>query len=77
MWLLIGYAWIKCEIEEDRDCYNVFKAANIIGRRGSVFGAEDRFVRLSLVKTQDDFDILLHRLNKLVFEELYTKPTTF
>ncbi|XWS24915.1 hypothetical protein CRYUN_Cryun27aG0025900 [Craigia yunnanensis] len=64
-----AYAWLKCEREEDKDCYAVLKAANIIGRQGNVFGAEDRYVRLSLVKSQDDFDILTDRLNKLVSEE--------
>ncbi|XP_015886333.2 tryptophan aminotransferase-related protein 4-like isoform X1 [Ziziphus jujuba] len=64
-----AYAWLRCEREEDKDCYAVLKAANIIGRRGGVFGAEDRYVRLSLLRSQDDFDLLLHRLNQLVLEE--------
>ncbi|GMJ02391.1 TRYPTOPHAN AMINOTRANSFERASE RELATED 4 [Hibiscus trionum] len=64
-----AYAWVKCEREEDKDCYAVLKAANIIGRRGNVFGSEDRYVRLSLVRSQDDFDILIHRLQKEVSEE--------
>ncbi|EXC44174.1 Tryptophan aminotransferase-related protein 3 [Morus notabilis] len=42
-------AWLKCEWEEDKDCYAVLKAANIIGRRGSMFGAEEQYVRLSLI----------------------------
>ncbi|KAK8623420.1 hypothetical protein V6N13_118305 [Hibiscus sabdariffa] len=44
-----AYAWLKCESEEDKDCYEVLKAANIIGRRGNVFGSEDYYVRLSLI----------------------------
>ncbi|KAF3445640.1 hypothetical protein FNV43_RR10816 [Rhamnella rubrinervis] len=64
-----AYAWLKCEREEDKDCYGVLKAANIISRKGSLFGAESRYVRLSLLRTQDDFDLLLQRLNKLVLEE--------
>ncbi|KAL4311385.1 hypothetical protein GQ457_01G010630 [Hibiscus cannabinus] len=40
------YAWLKCEREEDKDCYEVLMAANIIGRRGNVFGSEDHYVRL-------------------------------
>ncbi|KAL5560252.1 hypothetical protein UlMin_036463 [Ulmus minor] len=70
-----AYAWVKCEREEDEDCSAVLKAAKIIGRGGSAFDAKDRFVRLSLIKTQDDFDQLLHRLNKLVSEEESIKPT--
>ncbi|KAL1091677.1 hypothetical protein V6Z11_D07G173900 [Gossypium hirsutum] len=62
------YAWLKCEREEDKDCYAVLEAANIIGRQGNLFGAEDGYVRLSLVRTQDDFDILIERLHKLITE---------
>ncbi|XVF29857.1 hypothetical protein REPUB_Repub16aG0006600 [Reevesia pubescens] len=64
-----AYAWVKCEREEDKDCYAVLKAANINGREGNKFGSENRYVRLSLVKSQDDFDILIERLKKLVSEE--------
>ncbi|KAI4346546.1 hypothetical protein L6164_007435 [Bauhinia variegata] len=64
-----AYAWLKCEREEDKDCYRILRAANIIGREGSMFSAEDRYVRLSLIKSQDDFEILADRLMKLVAEE--------
>ncbi|ONH90216.1 hypothetical protein PRUPE_8G041100 [Prunus persica] len=65
-----AYAWVKCEREEDKDCYAVLQEeANVYGRRGSHFGAEDRFVRLTLLRSQDDFDLLLQRLNQLVLEE--------
>ncbi|CAB4289406.1 unnamed protein product [Prunus armeniaca] len=65
-----AYAWVKCEREEDKDCYAVLQEeANVYGRRGSQFGAEDRFVRLTLLRSQDDFDLLLQRLNQLVLEE--------
>ncbi|XP_022773445.1 tryptophan aminotransferase-related protein 4-like [Durio zibethinus] len=64
-----AYAWLKCEREEDKDCNAVLMAANIIGRQGSRFGTEDCYVRLSLIRSQDDFNILMERLNKLVAEE--------
>ncbi|KAE8701596.1 Pyridoxal phosphate (PLP)-dependent transferases superfamily protein, putative isoform 2 [Hibiscus syriacus] len=64
-----AYAWLKCESEEDEDCYAVLKAANIIGRRGNLFGAEDRYVRLSLIGTEDDFNMLLERLKELISKE--------
>ncbi|KAF5735331.1 putative Alliin lyase precursor [Tripterygium wilfordii] len=64
-----AYAWLKCEREEDKNCYTVLEAANIIGRAGKAFGAEDRYVRLSLLRSQDDFDVTLQHLNKLVLEE--------
>ncbi|CAI0396336.1 unnamed protein product [Linum tenue] len=64
-----AYGWLKCEREEESDCYGVLKAAGIIGRGGSVFYATDRNVRLSLIKTRDDFDLLVDKLQKLVSAE--------
>ncbi|KAB2621032.1 tryptophan aminotransferase-related protein 4-like [Pyrus ussuriensis x Pyrus communis] len=69
-----AYAWVKCEREEDKDCYGVLQQeANVYGRRGSLFGAEDRYVRLALIRSEDDFDILLQRLNHLVLAERNSK----
>ncbi|KAJ9146083.1 hypothetical protein P3X46_028394 [Hevea brasiliensis] len=64
-----AYAWVNCEKEEDKDCYEVFQAGNITSRKGHRFFAGDRYVRLSLIRSQDDFDLLLHKLNQLVSEE--------
>ncbi|PWA47192.1 pyridoxal phosphate-dependent transferase [Artemisia annua] len=61
-----AYVWVKCEREEEDDCGVVLNAGNIIGRSGSSFGAKDRYVRLSLIKSQDDFELLLQRLTELV-----------
>ncbi|KAM1763290.1 hypothetical protein ACFX11_002646 [Malus domestica] len=71
---MAAYAWVKCEREEDKDCYGVLQQeANVYGRRGSLFGAEDRYVRLALIRSEDDFDILLQRLNHLVLAERNSK----
>ncbi|CAH1446144.1 unnamed protein product [Lactuca virosa] len=61
-----AYAWVKCEREEEDDCRAVLKAGKIIGRSGSTYKAKDRYVRLSLIKSQDDFDLLMLRLTELV-----------
>ncbi|XP_004233981.2 tryptophan aminotransferase-related protein 4-like [Solanum lycopersicum] len=61
-----AFAWLKCEAEEDEECHNVLREANIIGRKGAVFGVENRYVRLSVVNSRDDFDLLLQRLQDLV-----------
>nr|GMD91164.1 tryptophan aminotransferase-related protein 4-like [Ipomoea batatas] len=61
-----SYAWVKCLREEETDCSAVMEAAKIIGRAGSIFGTEDRYVRLSLLKRDDDFEQLLARLRELV-----------
>ncbi|XP_011100608.1 tryptophan aminotransferase-related protein 4-like [Sesamum indicum] len=67
-----AYAWLKCERENDTNCNQVLRAANIIGRAGSAFNVEDRYARLSLLKTDDDFNLLLLRLGKLISEDIYT-----
>lgn len=64
-----AYAWLKCEREKDTDCNAVLSSAKIIGRSGSLFSAEDRYVRLSLLKSDDDFNLLLNRLKDLVASE--------
>ncbi|XP_062099652.1 tryptophan aminotransferase-related protein 4-like [Humulus lupulus] len=69
-----AFAWLKCLRKEEKDCHAVLAAANIMGCRGSTYGAEDKFVRLSLVGTQDDFDHLLHQVKILISEE---KPNRF
>ncbi|KAK4849433.1 hypothetical protein QYF36_024750 [Acer negundo] len=63
-----AFAWVKCEREEDINCHEVLKAAKIIGRAGRIFQGLDQYVRLSLLRSQDDFDLLIHRLSKLVSE---------
>ncbi|KMT13116.1 hypothetical protein BVRB_4g086580 [Beta vulgaris subsp. vulgaris] len=61
-----AYAWVKCEREEDSDCYEVLKAADILGRKGQSYGTENQYVRLSLIKSQRDFDLLLQKLEMLM-----------
>ncbi|KAK8930589.1 Tryptophan aminotransferase-related protein 3 [Platanthera zijinensis] len=65
-----AYAWVKCEREEDADCEAVLKEAGIISRAGTAFDAESRYTRLSLIKTNDDFDQLLLKIEALVSKEL-------
>lgn len=70
---MAAYGWLKCNREEDKDCYRVLKEEGIIGREGTLFGAESNYVRLSLIKSQDDFDALLYQIIKLVNKEVGTK----
>ncbi|GLJ26927.1 hypothetical protein SUGI_0527040 [Cryptomeria japonica] len=61
-----AYAWVKCEKEEETDCTGVLRKAGIIGRNASVFEADKRYVRLSLLKRDDNFALLERRLQALV-----------
>lgn len=64
--MVAAYAWVKCEFEEDEDCAEVLKEAGIISRSGTIFEASSGYTRLSLIKTQDDFDLLLQKMVALV-----------
>ncbi|CAJ1953083.1 unnamed protein product [Sphenostylis stenocarpa] len=70
-----AFASLKCDtsVLEDRSCYEVLEEANITGREGSLFGADNHHVRLSLVRSEDDFDLLLRQINKLVSVESHDK----
>ena len=64
--LSAAYAWLKCEEEEDRNCSAVLRAGGIISRAGYKFGADGRYTRLSLLRSQDDFDLLMQRMDALI-----------
>ncbi|KAL0440386.1 UNVERIFIED_CONTAM: Tryptophan aminotransferase-related protein 4 [Sesamum latifolium] len=71
-----AFAWLKCAKEEDSNCHKVLHhEANILGREGRSFNAEDSYVRLSLVKSADDFNLLLDRLKELVSKEEQKQTT--
>nr|CAD1833929.1 unnamed protein product [Ananas comosus var. bracteatus] len=58
--------WRKLNEVEDEDCAEVLKEAGIISRTGTIFEASSGYTRLSLIKTQDDFDLLLQKMVALV-----------
>jgi len=60
---------LKCEREEDKNCYEILEAAGINGRTGSLYSDDDHYVRLSLIRSQDDFDILINKLKTLVAKQ--------
>ncbi|XP_078439342.1 pyridoxal phosphate (PLP)-dependent transferases superfamily protein isoform X2 [Wolffia australiana] len=60
-----AYAWLKCERETDMDCATVMRTGGIIPREGILYGASSQHVRLSLIKSHDDFDQLLTKMKSL------------
>uniref|UniRef100_A0A0A9EBX3 Alliinase C-terminal domain-containing protein n=1 Tax=Arundo donax TaxID=35708 RepID=A0A0A9EBX3_ARUDO len=66
-----AYAWVKCEREEDEDCYGALLKAKIISRSGVANEARSRYTRISLLKSDDDFDVLMERVTDLVNAEKY------
>lgn len=65
---------MKCEREEDEDCYEALLKANIITRTGVEYEAGSRYTRISLLKSDDDFDVLMERVQDLVDAEKYDPP---
>nr|BAD06448.1 alliinase-like [Allium cepa] len=61
-----SYGWLKCEWKEDTDCEAVLRNGQIKTQSGVLFEADSRYTRLSLIKTQDDFDQMIQKLKPLV-----------
>ena len=66
---MAAYAWLKCEREEDRYCEAALRNEGIITRSGVIFEAGSRYTRLSLIKTQDDFEQLMKKMEAAVAKE--------
>ncbi|XP_076932147.1 tryptophan aminotransferase-related protein 4-like [Bidens hawaiensis] len=64
-----AFAWVKCEREEDDNCNAVLDAGKVIGRPGTLFDDSNRYTRLSLTQSEDDFKLLMKRLTELVDQE--------
>jgi len=58
------------------NCYETLKAARMIGCEGSIFSADERYVRLSIIKSKDDFEILTNKLRSLVAKEWESNPAS-
>ncbi|CAO1945185.1 unnamed protein product [Urochloa humidicola] len=72
-----AYAWVKCEREEDHDCYEALLKANIITRSGAGYEASSRYTRVSLLKMDDDFEALMERVTDLVNSEPTSRSTAW
>jgi aspartate/methionine/tyrosine aminotransferase len=68
---LAAYAWVKCEREEDKDCHETLLKAKINTRPGVLNEASSRYTRISLLKSDDDFEGLMKRVTDLVDAERY------
>lgn len=64
--LIAAFGWLKCEWEEDTDCEALLRNAQIKTQSGVLFEADSRYTRLSLIKTEDDFDQMMEKLKPLV-----------
>uniref|UniRef100_A0ACD5VDW5 Uncharacterized protein n=1 Tax=Avena sativa TaxID=4498 RepID=A0ACD5VDW5_AVESA len=60
-----AFAWLRCDREDVEDCAGFLRGHKILTRCGSQFGADRRYVRVSMLDRDDAFDFFVRRLASL------------
>ncbi|KAK1661810.1 hypothetical protein QYE76_049969 [Lolium multiflorum] len=60
-----AFAWLRCDREDVVDCAGFLRGHKILTRCGSQFGADTRYVRVSMLDRDDAFDFFVRRLASL------------
>lgn len=60
-----AFAWLKCEEETVDDCESLFRSHNILTRGGKHFGVSPKYVRISMLDSNNKFKIFTDRLSRL------------
>ncbi|KAF0921203.1 hypothetical protein E2562_039313 [Oryza meyeriana var. granulata] len=60
-----AFAWLRCDREDVDDCASFLRGHKILTRSGAQFGADPRYVRVSMLDRDDAFDIFVNRLSSL------------
>ncbi|CAO2199191.1 unnamed protein product [Urochloa humidicola] len=60
-----AFAWLRCDREDVEDCASFLREHKILTRSGSQFGADPRYVRVSMLDRDDAYDIFVKRLASL------------
>ncbi|XP_061360392.1 tryptophan aminotransferase-related protein 2 isoform X2 [Gastrolobium bilobum] len=60
-----GFAWLKCDAEEIEDCAMFLSDHKILTRSGKLFGASPKYVRISMLDTDETFVQLIDRLSAI------------
>jgi aspartate/methionine/tyrosine aminotransferase len=60
-----AFAWLKCEGNVE-DCESFLRVHNIITRSGKHFGVSPKYVRISLLDTDENFTQFLDRLSTTI-----------
>ncbi|KAL6848111.1 hypothetical protein ACP4OV_022239 [Aristida adscensionis] len=60
-----AFAWLRCDREDVEDCAAFLRGHKILTRSGSQFGADPRYVRVSMLDRDDAYDIFVKRLASL------------
>nr|CCF55441.1 hypothetical protein [Brachypodium sylvaticum] len=60
-----AFAWLRCDREDVEDCAGFLRGHKILTRSGSQFGADPRYVRVSMLDRDDAYGIFVSRLASL------------
>ncbi|CAL4951865.1 unnamed protein product [Urochloa decumbens] len=60
-----AFAWLRCDREDVEDCASFLRGHKILTRSGSQFGADPKYVRVSMLDRDDAYDIFVKRLASL------------
>lgn len=60
-----AFAWLKCEGEVD-DCESFLRKHKILTRGGKHFGAGMKYVRISMLSRESEFNLLTERLPAII-----------
>ncbi|XP_048561918.1 tryptophan aminotransferase-related protein 2-like isoform X2 [Triticum urartu] len=60
-----AFAWLRCDREDVEDCAGFLRGHKILTRSGNQFGADPRYVRVSMLDRDDAYDIFIRRLASL------------
>ncbi|KAK1365731.1 L-tryptophan--pyruvate aminotransferase 1 [Heracleum sosnowskyi] len=59
-----AFAWIKSKDKID-DCEKLFRGHKVLTRSGKRFGSDPKYVRVSMVSKEEDFELFIKRLSSL------------
>ncbi|XP_020193641.1 tryptophan aminotransferase-related protein 2 [Aegilops tauschii subsp. strangulata] len=60
-----AFAWLRCDREDVEDCAGFLRGHKMLTRSGNQFGADPRYVRVSMLGRDDAYDIFIRRLASL------------
>lgn len=60
-----AFAWLKCE-QEIEDCESFLKGNKILTRSGKHFGFSPKYVRISMLDRDENYNLFVERLSKIL-----------
>lgn len=60
-----AFAWLKCE-QEIEDCESFLKGNKILTRSGKHFGFSPKYVRISILDRDENYNLFVERLSKIL-----------